>query len=325
MVETGPAADWARKQVDLGRVPVGVLGIASSQGIEDIVAFGSDDGRQATADDHFALFSVTKPISSLTVMRQVELGKLSLGAALTDALPDFGAGRTDTVTLEHLLSHRSGISDPALDGGTPLREALTAAGHAFYAGSLVQYCNIAFEGAAAMAEWAGGAPFEDQLLALAADTGAHGLTFDTGSNPHIVHGTDAAGLDVQAMYKNRHPGAGLFGTAADLLSLGSELLRGSGKAVHPATLAAMRRPRTTGVSHITTRPQPLRHTGLGFQMPANESELFARGIYGHPGWSGTEWWMFPEQDRCVVFLTNVLNAPDLGVDTAELFNAVAVS
>ena len=325
MVEIGPAADWARKQVELKRVPVAVLGIASSQGIEDIVAFGSDDGRHAAVDDHFALFSVTKPITALTVMRQVELGKLSLGASLGDALPGFGTGRTDTVTLEQLLSHRSGISDPALDGGTPLREALTAADQAFYAGSLVQYCNIAFEGGAAMAEWSGGVPFENQLLALAADTGAHGLTFNTDSNPHTVHGAYAAGLDIQAMYKNRHPGAGLFGTAADLLNLGSELLGGSGKAVRPATLAAMRRPRTTEVSHITTRPQPLRHTGLGFQMPANESELFAQGIYGHPGWSGTEWWMLPEQDRCVVFLTNVLDTPDLGVDTNELFNAVAVS
>lgn len=325
MVETGPAADWARKQVDLNRVPVAVLGIASSRGIEDVVAFGTDDGRLARTDDHFALFSVTKPISALTVMRQVELGKLSLGASLGDALPGFGARRTDTVTLEQLLSHRSGISDPALDGGTPLREALTAAEQAFYAGSLVQYCNIAFEGAAAMAERASGVPFEDQLLSLAADTGAQGLTFGTECNPHTVHGTEAAGLDVQAMYKNRHPGAGLFGTAADLLNLGSELLRGSGKAVRPATLAAMRRPRTTEVSHITTRPQPIRHTGLGFQMPANESELFAQGIYGHPGWSGTEWWMFPEQDRCAVFLTNVLDTPDLGVDTTELFNAVAVS
>jgi CubicO group peptidase (beta-lactamase class C family) len=325
MVETGPSADWARKQVELNRVPVAVLGIASSQGIEDIVAFGSDDGRHAAIDDHFALFSVTKPISALTVMRQVELGRLSLGASLADALPGFGAGRTDTVTLEQLLSHRSGIADPALDGGTPLREALTSADQAFYAGSLVQYCNIAFEGAAAMAEWAAGTPFEHQLLALAADTGAHGLTFSTESNPHTVHGADAAGLDVQAMYKNRHPGAGLFGTATDLLNLGSELLRDSGKAVRPATLAAMRRPRTTEVSHITTRPQPLRHTGLGFQMPANESELFAQGIYGHPGWSGTEWWMLPEQDRCVVFLTNVLDTPEHGVDTNELFNAVAVS
>ena len=35
--------------------------------------------------------------------------------------------------------------------------------------------------------------------------------------------------------------------------------------------------------------------------------------------------MLPEQDRCVVFLTNVLDTPDLGVDTTELFNAVAAS
>ncbi|WP_159704356.1 serine hydrolase [Arthrobacter sp. 18067] len=325
MVHSGPSADWARKQVDLGRVPVAVLGIASSQGIEDVVAFGADGGRQATSDDHFALFSVTKPISALTVMRQVELGKLSLGASLRAALPAFGAARTDTVTLEHLLSHRSGITDPALDGGAPLSEDLTSAGQAFYAGSLVQYCNIAFEGAAAMAEWADGRPFEEQLLSLAADTGAGSLTFDSACNPHTVHGTDAAGLDVQGMYRKRHPGAGLFGTATDLLNLGSELLRDSGKAVKPTTLAAMRRPRTTTVSHITTRPAPLRHTGLGFQLPANESELLAKGIYGHPGWSGTEWWMFPEQDRCVVFLTNVLDTPDLGVDTNELFNAVAAS
>ncbi|MFK0003177.1 serine hydrolase domain-containing protein [Paenarthrobacter sp. NPDC090522] len=323
MVTTGPAVDWARKQVDRGRVPVGVLGIASRHGIEDIVAFGSDAGRQAATDDHFALFSVTKPITALTVMRQVELGRLTLGTPLFAAVPGFGADRTDTVTLEHLLSHRSGITDPDIDGGTPLREALTHAGQTFYAGSLVQYCNLAFEGAAAMAEWAGELPFEQQLLALAADTGAHGLTFDADRNPHTVHVDSTPGLNVEAMHKNRHPGAGLFGTAADLLSLGTELLRDSGKAVQPATYAAMRRPRTKDVPFISVLPSPRRHTALGFQMPANESELSAREIHGHPGWSGTEWWMLPEQDRCVVSLTNVLDTPDLGVDTTELLNAVA--
>jgi len=325
MVKTGASVEWARQQVDLGRVPLAVLGIASSNGIEDVVAFGSDGGRQATVEDHFALFSVSKPISALAVMRQVELGKLSLGNALSTAVPGFGAGRTDTVTLEHLLSHRSGITDPELDDGVPLRDALTSAGQTFYAGSLVQYCNIAFEGAAAMAEWADGRPFEEQVLSLAADTGASGLTFRPDCNPHTVHGTEAEGLNAEAMFQQRHPGAGLFGTATDLLNLGTELLRDSGKAVQPATLAAMRRPRTTDLSHITTRPKPLRHTGLGFQLPANESELIARGIYGHPGWSGTEWWMFPEQDRCAVFLTNVLDTPDLGVDTTALFNGVAAS
>ncbi|MEV7607359.1 serine hydrolase domain-containing protein [Paenarthrobacter sp. NPDC089322] len=325
MVETGPAADWARKQVDTGRVPVAVLGIASSQGIEDIVAFGSDEDRKATPDDHFALFSVTKPITALTIMRQVELGKLALGAALQEAVPGFGPDRTDTVTLEHLLSHRSGITDPNIDDATPLRDALTSTGQTFYAGSLVQYCNLAFEGAAAMAEWADGRPFEDQLLALARDTGADGLTFDADCKPHSVRGAKEIGLSVGTMYKNRHPGAGLFGTATDLLNLGTELLRDSGKAVRPATLAAMRRPRTKETPFISILPSPKRHTGLGFQMPANESELSAQGIYGHPGWSGTEWWMLPEQDRCVVFLTNVLDTPDRGVDTNELFNAVAAS
>lgn len=325
MVKTGAALNWARKQVNEGRVPVAVIGIASSEGIQEIVAFGRDGERKAAADDHFALFSVTKPITALTVMRQVELGKLSLANPLSQAVPGFGADRTDTVTLEHLLSHRSGITDPDIDAATPLREALTKAGQTFYAGSLVQYCNLAFEGAAAMTEWADGRPFEEQLLALAGDTGAHGLTFGSDCDPHTVRGAEEIGLNVEAMFKNRHPGAGLFGTAADLLNLGTELLRDSGRAVQPASLAAMRRPRTTDVPFVSVLPSPRRHTGLGFQMPANGSELSAQGIYGHPGWSGTEWWMLPEQGRCVVFLTNVLDTPDRGVDTTELFNAVAAS
>ena len=325
MVTMGPAADWARRQVDTGRVPVAVLGVASSHGIEDIVAFGSDDGRPASTEDHFALFSVTKPITALTVMRNVELGRLALGTPLSAAVQGFGASRMDTVTLEHLLSHRSGITDPKIDDVTPLRDSLMAAGQTFYAGSLVQYCNLAFEGAAAMAEWAAGRPFEAQVQDLADGTGAGGLTFDSDCNPHTVHVDSEPSLNVHAMYKNRHPGAGLFGRAADLLNLGTELLRDSGKAVQPATLAAMRRPRTTGVPFISILESPRRHTGLGFQMPAYESELLANGIYGHPGWAGTEWWMLPEQDRCVVFLTNVLDTPDLGVDTTELFNAVAAS
>ncbi len=57
----------------------------------------------------FRLGSITKQFSAVAIMKMVEQGKLRLDQPLADMLPDYPDLYDSKVTLEHLLSHTSGI------------------------------------------------------------------------------------------------------------------------------------------------------------------------------------------------------------------------
>ncbi|RYE07802.1 MAG: class A beta-lactamase-related serine hydrolase [Hyphomicrobiales bacterium] len=65
-------------------------------------------------DTIFRLASVTKPIVSLTTLRMIDKGLLSLDDKVTDYLPYFTPrapdGSTPPITIRHLLTHTSGIT-----------------------------------------------------------------------------------------------------------------------------------------------------------------------------------------------------------------------
>lgn len=320
------ALDWTRRAVDRGSLPVAVLGVASSHGIEVLEAFGTDRERTATVDDYFALFSITKPLTALTAMRLVERGKLSLTTPLTDALPEFGKQRGDTVVLHHLLSHTAGLVEPALDKGE-LRKALIASPALHPAGAMVHYSNLAWDGVAALIEHASRRPFREAIDELATNADMPGLTFEADRQPHRIHGTREAGFDYAAMQRTRHPGAGLYSTATDLLALGRHLLRvEAGKldpVLHPATLAAMKSNYTQGLPVLRENPgTDGQDYGLGWLIRHSAPDLLERRMYGHGGWSGTQFWIYPDYDLCFVFMTNVLDPQLRGVHLDQLNNAV---
>ncbi|MEY4190692.1 MAG: Esterase EstB, partial [Planctomycetota bacterium] len=63
-----------------------------------------------TTDTIFDLASLTKPIATATsIFKLLEAGKLRLSDPVTMYFPDFGANGKDKVTLEHLLTHTSGL------------------------------------------------------------------------------------------------------------------------------------------------------------------------------------------------------------------------
>jgi len=316
------AFDWASRQVTDGILPTAVLGIATSKGISDVAAYGSSGPRVATTDDAYPLFSITKPIVGLTALRAVERGLLALDAPLVGALPDF---HNPEVTLTHLLSHTSGVSEPTMNDGT--RRALLDTQQDFAAGSMSRYSTIAFQGVAALVEQATGESLDANLASLAADAGMPALTFDReASDPHPVFDAAEQDLDYDAFAALRSPGAGLIATASDLLNLGSALLRNDGSVVHPTTRAAMLRPLTAGVPklapYVVERGQDW---GLGWNLRHSAPGLLERGVFGHGGWAGTEFWVYPELDVCFVLLTNVASPGRLGLNTDPLFNAVAAS
>ena len=63
-----------------------------------------------TPDMPFRLASITKPITATAILMLVEARRLALTDLLTDLLPDYPMGETP-ITIEHLLTHTSGIAE----------------------------------------------------------------------------------------------------------------------------------------------------------------------------------------------------------------------
>jgi len=319
----GHAIDWMRARVDSGQLPTGVLGVCSADGVLALEAFGTDGGRTATVDDRFALYSVTKPLTALTIARAIERGLLTSETPLRDALPQAPAG---AATLGQLLSHTSGLVDHELDGGSggpaSLREALATALLESAPGTVRRYNNLAFEGAVAILEHATGAEFVDLFTEMADAAGAGTLSFDP-AEAHEIHDADLAGHEPSIVFAARHPAAGAVGTVHDLLAIGQSLLAGDSRILAPSTLAAMQRPRTTGLPVLDEDPiKRFEDFGLAWNLPQRPG-LLDHSLFGHSGWTGTQFWISRDSGLCVVALTNRLDSwrPEVGVDWDQLLNA----
>lgn len=315
------AFDWARRHVDAERLPTAVLGIATADGVVALDAFGATGSRRATVDDHYRLFSITKPLVGLVAARAIERGLLTAETPLTSALPAFGAGRDDIVRLRHLASHTAGIAEPPLDPAAPLRELLVKNGRDFAAGTASRYSSVAFEGIAALTEHATGTAWDAAITEWAQPIGASGFTLDEASAPHDIPDAAAAGVDMDRFVAARHPGAGILGRAADLLALGSALLRNDGAIVKPATLAMMLRPLTGDIPRLEPYPAERgQDWGFTWNLRSRAPGLIDRDVFGHGGWSGTEFWVHPTAGIGWVLLSNQAQRP--GVDMDQLDNAV---
>ena len=76
-------------------------------------AFGSADlelNVPVSADMVFNLASITKQFTAVAILQLVEQGKIRLQDSLQKFIPDFPSNR-QTITIEHLLTHTSGIPD----------------------------------------------------------------------------------------------------------------------------------------------------------------------------------------------------------------------
>jgi len=314
------AFEWARCHVDSGALPTAVLGVATASGIEAIDAFSTTGVRRARVEDHYRLFSVTKPLVGLAAARMIEAGLATPETPLQADVPAFGRSRDDVVRLRHLASHTSGIAEPPMDAVAGLEAGLLGP-RDFAAGSVSRYSTIAFEGIAHMIH-ARTARTWDAAVADALDpVGATGLTLDEASNPHDVADAAENGLDMQRFAALRHPGAGLIGRAEDLLQIGAALLRNAGEIVRPTTLAMMRRPLTGDIPRLDPYPAERgQDWGFTWNLRTRAPGLIDRDVYGHGGWSGAEFWVHPTAGVAYVLLTNRALRP--GVDADELDNAV---
>lgn len=79
--------------------------------------YGSKDpagGDPIEATTLFRIGSITKMMTATALLQQVAAGELALGDAVADHIPGLalqGVGPSDEITLHHLLSHTSGLSE----------------------------------------------------------------------------------------------------------------------------------------------------------------------------------------------------------------------
>lgn len=234
-----------------------------------VLAHGTADRAHRIPVDERTVFgtaSVAKGVTALTVMRLVEDGALQLSMPARALLGADLPLVDDAVTVEHLLSHRSGIGDyldedqwddvtahvlpvpthtlgtidahlPLLDGHPQRHEP----GRAF------AYNNSGFVLLALLAERAAGTPFHDLadglVLRPAGTTVAGFLRSDTPAVDAASHYLDG-GLRTNVLHMPlRGAGdGGLHTTVADLHALWAAVA--DGRVVTEATWHDMRRPRT---------------------------------------------------------------------------------
>ena len=122
----------------------GVIHVVREGRVAFSQAFGMADveaGRRAAVDTLYPLASISKWITSVTVLRLVDQGKLKLEGKIADYLPDYRPDTGGRVQLKHLLSNASGIPngfDPKADPGLWTKAFTTSeAIEAFCSGDLV--------------------------------------------------------------------------------------------------------------------------------------------------------------------------------------------
>jgi CubicO group peptidase (beta-lactamase class C family) len=138
-------------EVEEGRIPGAVFGIARHGKLACLEAIGFRDKDSAGAmetDAIFPLASMTKPIVSVAAMTLVERGKLFLADPVAEYLPQFadlyvavemrdsrtGTGRSvlqpssSTITVQDLLRHTAGMVNPGVLPITPVRQRYLDAG-----------------------------------------------------------------------------------------------------------------------------------------------------------------------------------------------------
>jgi CubicO group peptidase (beta-lactamase class C family) len=304
-------------------------------GLADIEA-----GVGATPETQFPAASVSKILTAVLVMRQVEAGRLNLDAPVNTYLEphlwvrDQGGEPVDA-TLRQLLSHSSGLPmawDGIVAWGDPvstMEDHLAQGLRTIHApGDRVVYANDGLALAGYVAAQAAGQPFAD--LARQALFEPLGMTRSTFESPWQLEGSLAAGygnLFFSSSDRAHHadataiaPAGGLITTSPDLARFALMLL-GEGeldgvRILRPESVAEMMRLQARG------HPDLDEGFGLGF------------GARVRPDWRMV-WWdgaitgaaarlaLLPDAELGVVVLSNLADNDITAVTGRRILDALA--
>lgn len=295
-----------------------------------------------TVDTVFDMASITKPVATATsIMQLIEQGKLSLLDKVVALFPSFGQNEKDTITVQDLLLHRSGlIADNAMsdyqDGPEKAWERICELKLTSPVGTAFKYSDVNFIVLGKIVEKLSGKTLKDfsnetifqplgmtktgflpsdELKAKCAPTEQREGRWMQGE----VHDPRAYALGGIAGH------AGLFSTAEDIALYAKMMLRkgNSGtKILSPSTVATM--------TQAYTVPGGIRGLGwdkrTGFSI--NRGDLLSSSAFGHGGFTGNVLWIDPDLDLFFIFLSNRVHPNGKGLVNplaGKILNVVAAS
>jgi serine-type D-Ala-D-Ala carboxypeptidase len=317
-----PIAALAKAEIEARRIPGAVIVIGTKNNVLYRAAYGYRMFEPApvtmTVDTIFDLASVTKVAATTTaIMQLVERKKVNLADRVIRYWPQFGANEKTNITLQHLLTHYSGLrADLDLkkewSGYHTAMNMIVAEKPVDRPGVRYIYSDINFEILGELIRRVTKSELDQYCLE---HVFGPMKMIDTGFRPspelrsRIAPTRDMSDSllwgEVHDPTARRMGGvaghAGLFATADDLAIYGRMLLNGGIE-------NGARILRTKSVELMTARHSPEngpRARGYGWDLGGTNGYSKApAGTYGHFGFTGTMIWIDPTLGTYAIVLTN---------------------
>ena len=268
----------------------------------------------------YDLASLTKAVVTTSIVMQlVERDSLDLHAPVSRYLPAFTGKGKDTITIEHLLRHTSGLRAHTLFSktcSTPQQLFSTIASDTVLTkpGTTTLYSDLGFMLLGRIIETVTGRTLDANFHTRFSEP--LGLTSTMFTPPQsfvwriapvekdsqwpltvqrpLVHDQNAALLGGVAGH------AGLYSTTGDLLRIATILMDGGKVNGHSYIQAAT-------LKEFLARKDSLRALGWDVRSPGGHSsagDSYSNSSYGHLGFTGTSIWIDPEKELAVILLSN---------------------
>jgi CubicO group peptidase (beta-lactamase class C family) len=318
-----------------------------AQGLADIAS-----KRPMKADTIFWIASMTKPVTAASVLMLQDEGKLSVDDPVEKYLSEFAEmktadGKPVRITIKHLLTHTSGMSEIS---GDEARECKTLAEAValyvkkpvtFTPGSKWAYCQSSINTAGRIVEIVSGKSlpdfFEERLFAPLgmkdttfylsdAQTKRLATSYSRTSSGELEESPNWILLGKSATDHDRFPAAngGLFSTAKDYLRFCQMLLSvgelDGHRYLKPESVKYM--------SSVLTGDLMTGFTGgnawgLGVclvRQPQGVTASLSPGSFGHGGAFGTQAWIDPTKGAIYLLMVQRANFPN--ADNSDLRKAL---
>ena len=313
------AAEILARATREGQVSAAVLHVVQRE-----QSFTRSFGKAQNEDAMFLLGSISKPISVAALMTLFDRNEFKLSDPVRKFIPQFAGERRDAVTLQHLLTHVSGLPDQLLENDklrsqhAPLSEFVAHAIRTplqFAPGSKYQYSSMAILLAARVAELISGTDIltlvdRAVLRPLRMQHSALGLGRFKLENMVSCQvefaAPEAGGGDPKARDWDWNspwwrrlgaPWGGAHASAPDLARLLGEFLNEAGACLKPETARLMVR------NH---NPAELTPRGLGWNVGSQTGgKGCSEKTFGHTGSTGTMAWADPATHTIAVVLTSL--------------------
>ena len=282
-------------------------------------------GRPADPQAVFLIASISKPMTAAGVMVLYDRGELKLEDPVMKFIPEFSEGDRRKITIQHLLTHTSGLPDQLPENEelrkahAPLSEFVARAVKTpllFEPGTAYSYQSMGILLAAEVVQRITGEGFEPYMkrevfeplgmTKTAMGLGDFTIEETARSQTEMAAPESGAGdptatdWDWNSPYwrKLGAPWGGAHSTAVDIAKFLHSFLRPEGKALKVETTKLMLKNHNAG---MVDTPR-----GLGFQLGERAgSPGCSEKTFGHGGSTGTLSWADPETDTIFVCLTTL--------------------